>query len=91
MIVGAFSFASYDASPLHLEKGDSMVIYSDGLTEAENPNGDMLGEARVKEIIRREASAGAQVLEQKLLDAIQTFTKGHAQSDDITLMIIEKT
>jgi serine phosphatase RsbU (regulator of sigma subunit)/pSer/pThr/pTyr-binding forkhead associated (FHA) protein len=91
MIVGAFSFASYDASPLQLEKGDSMVIYSDGLTEAENPNGDMLGEACVKEIIRREASAGAQVLEQKLLDAIQTFTKGHAQSDDITLMIIEKT
>jgi serine phosphatase RsbU (regulator of sigma subunit) len=91
MIVGAFSFATYDSMPLQLNTGDSLVIYSDGLTEAENPTGEMLGETKVKEIIQREASAGAQVLEQKLLEAIHTFTEGQAQSDDITLMIIEKT
>jgi sigma-B regulation protein RsbU (phosphoserine phosphatase) len=91
IVVGAFSFASYESSPLQLHKGDSMVIYSDGLTEAENPAGQMFGETQVKEIIRHEASRGAQVLEQKLLDAIHTFTKGQAQSDDITLMIEEKT
>ena len=90
LIVGALSFASYELAPLHLNSGDSLVIYSDGLTEAENPNGEMLGEAKVKDIIRRQASAGAEVLEQKLLEAIHTFTEGQAQSDDITLMIIEK-
>ena len=91
MIVGAFSFATYESSPLKLEKGDSLVIYSDGLTEAENPNGEMLGETQVKDVIRREAAEGAQNLERKLLEAIQVFTRGHPQSDDITLMIIEKT
>ena len=90
LIVGALSFASYELAPLHLNSGDSLVIYSDGLSEAENPNGEMLGEAKVKDIIRRQASAGAEVLEQKLLEAIHTFTEGQAQSDDITLMIIEK-
>jgi len=90
MIVGILSFATYESAPLKLKKGDSLVIYSDGLTEAENPNGEMLGESLVKEIICVNASAGAQVLEEKLLEAIQSFTKGHAQSDDITLMIVEK-
>jgi serine phosphatase RsbU (regulator of sigma subunit) len=90
LIVGALPFASYELAPLHLNSGDSLVIYSDGLTEAENPNGEMLGEATVKDVIRREAAGGAEALERKLLDAIQTFTEGQAQSDDITLMIIEK-
>src|SRR5207244_13444892 len=89
--VGAFGFSSFTSSPLKIKTGDSLVIYSDGLTEAENPNGEMLGEQTVKEIIRAEASLGAQHLEKKLLDSIQTFTRGHAQSDDITLMIVEKT
>jgi len=51
----------------------------------------MLGDQRVKEIIRAEAPGGAQNLEMKLLEAIQTFTKGRSQTDDITLMIVEKT
>ena len=52
----------------------------------------MLGEDKVKEIIRANAVSGAEVLEQKLLEAIQTFTQGQSQSDDITLMIVgEKT
>jgi sigma-B regulation protein RsbU (phosphoserine phosphatase) len=90
-VVGAFAFASYESEALQLNRGDVLVIYSDGLTEAENPAGDMLGEDRVKDIIRREANRGAQFLEQTLLEAVQTFTQGRSQTDDITLMIVEKT
>src|SRR6267378_3017885 len=90
MIVGAFSFASYQPDRLQLEKGDVLVVYSDGLTEAENPQGDMLGEERVKDVIRREAPSGSKHLEQKLLETIQRFTGGRSQTDDITLMIIER-
>ena len=91
MIVGAFSFANYQSCPIELSTGDVLVIYSDGLTEAENPAGDMLGETRVKEVICQEAPGGAPSLELKLLDAIQLFTEGRSQTDDITLMIVEKT
>jgi len=90
MIVGAFSFATYESAPLKLEQGDVLVIYSDGLTEAENPAGEMLGEKRVMDIIRKDAPGGAELLEKKLLDAIQSFTQGRSQTDDITLMIVEK-
>jgi len=91
IVVGAFSFATYESAPLHLGPGDVLVIYSDGLTEAENPQREMLGEERVKAIILANAVNGAQVLEQKLLEAVQTFTEGQSQTDDITLMIVEKT
>src|SRR5438552_7212469 len=90
MIVGAFSFVSYQSNALQLHKGDVLVVYSDGLTEAENPQGEMLGEDRVKEVIRMEASAGAKHLEDKLLETIQNFTVGRSQTDDITITIVER-
>jgi sigma-B regulation protein RsbU (phosphoserine phosphatase) len=90
MIVGAFPFATYDAATLQLKKGDVLVAYSDGLTEAENPQGEMLGEERVKNIIRFEAPAGSKHLERKLLETIQNFTMGRSQTDDITIMIVER-
>jgi sigma-B regulation protein RsbU (phosphoserine phosphatase) len=90
MIVGAFPFATYDAATLQLKKGDVLVAYSDGLTEAENPQGEMLGEERVKNIIRSEAPGGSKHLELKLLKTIQDFTMGRSQTDDITIVIVER-
>src|SRR6266850_1417835 len=90
MIVGAFPSATYSAAALQLNKGDVLVAYSDGLTEAENPQGEMLGEEHVKNIIRTEAPAGSKHLERKLLETIQNFTMGRSQTDDITLVIVER-
>ena len=91
MIVGAFAFATYDSVPLELGKGDLLVAYSDGLTEAEGKDGEPFGEDRLKDIIRAEASGGSKHLEGKLLEAIQNFTLGRSQTDDITIMIVERT
>lgn len=90
MIVGAFQFATYEAAPLNLNPGDILLAYSDGLTEAENPQGEMLGEEGVKQVILSEAPRGSQQLEAKLLDTIQSFTAGQSQSDDITLILVER-
>ena len=90
MIVGAFPSINYEAARLQLNKGDVLLAYSDGLTEAENPQGEMLGEERVKAIIRAEARAGSTNLERKLLDAIHNFTMGRSQTDDITIVIVER-
>jgi serine phosphatase RsbU (regulator of sigma subunit)/pSer/pThr/pTyr-binding forkhead associated (FHA) protein len=90
IIVGAFAFATYEPANLKLNPGDVLLAYSDGLTEAENPRGEMLGEEGVKAVIRSEATAGAKQLEQKLLDTIQSFTAGRSQTDDITLILVER-
>jgi phosphoserine phosphatase RsbU/P len=91
MIVGAFSFATYQSAPLQLGKGDVLVAYSDGLTEAENMDEQQFGEDRLKSIIRTEAQIGSKHLEEKILAAIQNFTMGRSQTDDITTLIVERT
>jgi len=90
LLLGAFDFVSYQSAPLSLLKGDVLVVYSDGLVEAEDEDGDMLGPELVMEVIRREARSGAEHLESKLIETIADFTRGHAQSDDITLVIVER-
>ena len=90
LLLGAFDSISYQSAPLALGPGDVLVVYSDGLVEAENAEGGMLGEERGKEVIRREARAGVAHLESKLLESISEFTRGHAQTDDITLVLVER-
>jgi sigma-B regulation protein RsbU (phosphoserine phosphatase) len=67
-----------------------MVVYSDGLTDAENLRGEMLGEKRLREMIRREAPRGGQAVERGFLKAIEDFTQGMPQTDDLTFMVVEK-
>jgi serine phosphatase RsbU (regulator of sigma subunit) len=88
--LGMFDFASYSSRPFRLDKGDILVVYSDGLTDAENSRGEMLGEARLLEVIRREAPMGSPTVEKGLLGAIEEFTQGIPQTDDITFLVIEK-
>jgi sigma-B regulation protein RsbU (phosphoserine phosphatase) len=90
LLLGAFDSIAYQSAPLSLLKDDVLVVYSDGLIEAEDADGEMLGEERAKEVIRREARSGAEHLESKLLETIADFTRGHAQTDDITLVIVER-
>jgi serine phosphatase RsbU (regulator of sigma subunit) len=88
--LGMFDFASYESRPLQLCKGDILVVYSDGLTEAEDQQGEMFGEERLLTLIRQEAPSGSQALNQTLLKAIDEFTQGMPQTDDITLVVVEK-
>ncbi len=50
----------------------------------------MFNEERVREIIRSEAPSGSQAVEQRFLNAIQDFTQGMPQTDDITFVVVEK-
>jgi serine phosphatase RsbU (regulator of sigma subunit) len=89
-VLGMFDFASYQSGALHLSKGDILVVYSDGLTDAQNEQEELFGEERLLEIIRQEAPSGGQALEHKFLNAIEEFTQGTPQTDDITFRVIEK-
>jgi serine phosphatase RsbU (regulator of sigma subunit) len=88
--LGMFDFASYESRALHLDQGDILVVYSDGLTDAENPAEEMFGEKRLLEIIRGEGPLGSPAVEQRILRAIEDFTQGMPQTDDITLVVVEK-
>ena len=89
LILGAFESVSYNSRPLQLNPGDVLVVYSDGVTDAENPQGDMFEEERFLQVIRSNASAGVEVLKEKILEALDQFTEGMAQTDDITFVLID--
>jgi sigma-B regulation protein RsbU (phosphoserine phosphatase) len=90
-VLGMFDFASYKSSALQLSKGDILVVYSDGLTDAENQQHEMFGEKRLLHLIREDAPLGSQLLVAKLLKAIEEFTQGTPQTDDITFVVVEKS
>jgi sigma-B regulation protein RsbU (phosphoserine phosphatase) len=87
--LGIFPSASYDSVPLMLLPGDVLVVYSDGLTDAENEAGEDFGEEQLEALIRSAAPQGSEVLESALLAGLDRFTKGAPQTDDITFLLIE--
>ena len=88
--LGMFEEAIYESRPFHLGQGDILVVISDGVTDAQNPTGQMFGEQRLLQVIRHEAPSGGQAIEKELLKAIEAFTQGTAQNDDITFVAVEK-
>jgi len=89
--VGMFDFASWQSRPFHLDKGDILVIYSDGLTDAEDHLQESFGEERLLEAIRKSGSSGSRAVEQRLLKELEAFTDGAPQTDDITFVVVEKS
>lgn len=76
---------------LMLKPNDCMVLYSDGVDEAQNIMQEFYGVERLKAVVKENGSRSAEELLQHILDEIKTFTKGVAQSDDITLMVVKAT
>jgi serine phosphatase RsbU (regulator of sigma subunit)/pSer/pThr/pTyr-binding forkhead associated (FHA) protein len=89
MPMGMFPFASYETAPLELKPGDILVVYSDGLSEAENDKQEDFGEDRLLNLIRGEAPKGVEAMEKTLLTELDRFTQGAMQNDDITFLLVE--
>ena len=67
-----------------------MVLFTDGVTEAQNPQGDFFGDQRLLDVIRRNSSRPAQDIQQAVLDEVGRFTGGAPREDDIALMILSR-
>jgi sigma-B regulation protein RsbU (phosphoserine phosphatase) len=74
-----------------LERDDRLVLYTDGVTEMLDANGDEFGPERMVRSVRASASEGAQGVIARLTDDVRNFAGGHPQNDDITLIVVRKT
>jgi len=72
-----------------LKAGQVLVVGTDGIWEACNRNGEMFGKQRLKEIIRRNATASAESILNKVFQELVHFTRGMKSEDDITLVIVK--
>ncbi len=89
-IVGAFASASFESGPIYLETGDVLLVYSDGLPDAQDARGEMLGEDEVMRAVQKYAPGGADHLKSSLLGLLLEFTKGQKQVDDVTFIVLER-
>jgi phosphoserine phosphatase RsbU/P len=87
--LGMFPHSACQSSPLRVDPGDTLVVYSDGLTDAENRTGEQFGEEQLRALIRSSAPQGVEALEYVLLAALDRFTQDVAQTDDITFLLVE--
>lgn len=72
----------------NLEKGNMLVLYTDGITEAVNEKGEAFGEERLMEIIRKNSRLTAKEMIRKIQDDVIVFAGTQPQYDDITLLIM---
>ncbi len=74
-----------------LERDDCLVLYTDGVTEAIDTEGDEFGVERMIESVRASAMNGAPAIVTRLIDDVRNFVGSQPQNDDITLIAIRKT
>ena len=86
--IGLFPDFEFPQQECQLLPGDKLVIYSDGVSEAENFSAEQFGEERLKEVVARNALGTPRELLDTIQREINSFTAGAAQRDDLTLLVL---
>ena len=88
MILGLFDFASYDQDTVHLEPGDVLVVFSDGISEALDVAGEEYGDDRLIACLVANRHLMPAGLRDALYASVRAFTAGASQNDDMTVLIV---
>jgi serine phosphatase RsbU (regulator of sigma subunit) len=86
--VGLVPEAEYTAACLKLEPGDTLVLFSDGVTEAMDPDDQLFGVRRLKQVLTGQMQCPLEQLQKCVLESVENFTRGAHQADDLTLLIV---
>lgn len=89
MPIGMLADATFGVRSLQLRPQDKIVAYSDGLSDAENAQGKFFGTALMRDTIRAHSKDSAAELLNALMRAVDVFTSGAVQHDDITAVVVE--
>jgi sigma-B regulation protein RsbU (phosphoserine phosphatase) len=86
--LGLLPDASYTAGAVKIDNADTLVLYSDGISEAANRNEQEFGEARIEEIVLENSSEKPEKLCERIMDQVTTFASAEALPDDRTLLLV---
>jgi sigma-B regulation protein RsbU (phosphoserine phosphatase) len=88
--LGMWPAARFKPSTVTLERGDTLVLYTDGVIEAMNPAGEMFGVERLEGVVCQHSGRPARDLVQAVVDATQAFASRRGYEDDFTLVIVRR-
>ena len=90
LILAAIEDFDFGERSTTLKPGEILLLYSDGITEAFNPEGDQFGLERLKEVIEGCRDSSSEEILSEVVSSIRKFSNGREQSDDITLIVIRR-
>jgi hypothetical protein len=88
--LGILSKWSYEGRVVSLQPGETLLVYSDGLTEAFNDRGEFFGDRRLKELFSQFGGLSAEAMGTRLLTEVDQFVGEEPRSDDLSLMVLKR-
>ena len=89
LIIGVLEDVAYEEKSISLHPGDVLALYTDGIVEARNPQGEFFGVERLRQLLRKHAAAAPTVLVEYIHQAVRQHIQDTPQQDDITLLILK--
>lgn len=89
--LGALKLSGHQVLEEEMEPGDLLLAYSDGVVEAQSPDGELFGEDRLSAVLAASPSDSPEATVDHVLAEIETFTCGHTPYDDLTLLAARRT
>src|SRR5579859_1775042 len=86
--VGLVPEAEYATACVKLEPGDTLVLFSDGVTEAMDPQEELFGIPRLVQLLTGHHETPLDLLQKVLLEAVENFARGASKADDLTLLLV---
>ncbi len=87
-ILGLFEAVTYEQESLTLEPGDTLVVFSDGISEAQNPAGEDYGDDRLLACLEDNRGASPMEMRDALLVSVRAFASGATPIDDMTVLVL---
>ena len=87
-IVGVFDHATFEEETLQLDPGDTLILFSDGVTEAANSDGEEFGDDKLMACVQANRGQSAAGLLERILAAVHEFSAGVPQRDDLTVLVL---
>lgn len=88
--LGLFCSVEYPVTHVDLAESDSLVLYTDGVTEAQDPEGSEFGEKGLTQALLRRSGGDAATLSQGVMQDIAKFRRGQRPTDDLTLLVLRR-
>ena len=91
VMLGIMEEIDLPKATLSIDKGDILMLFSDGVTEATNPSGELFSEERFERWLLDHNQLSAEEMKDALLKTLRDYADGSPQSDDITFIIVKRT
>jgi sigma-B regulation protein RsbU (phosphoserine phosphatase) len=89
LMIGAMKDVPYESNVVMIKSGESLLFYTDGVTESFNKEGEEFNETRLEKILESKNSLSVNKVVEYVFENVQTFSEGVEQSDDITCLALK--